>query len=197
MKLELTSNEFNINEAISGGALYIQNKDDIEINENRNIILEHNRFKENYAEYFGGAIYTKFSKLNLIEAKNNEIIFNKAGVMSGGIYTYHYSHKNLFNNNSNFIFRNNTVNSYINNYSSNPSSISLDTIIRKNPINIITSDYLPLSFSIYDEYDNIIHDFTKYYSDITLRVSLKSEKTYINKMKLLGNICLFINGKIN
>jgi len=194
MKLELTSNEFNINEAISGGALYIQNKDDIEINENRNIILEHNRFKENYAEYFGGAIYTKFSKLNLIEAKNNEIIFNKAGVMSGGIYTYHYSHKNLFNNNSNFIFRNNTVNLYINNYSSNPSSISLDTIIRKNPINIITSDYLPLSFSIYDEYDN---DFTKYYSDITLRVSLKSEKTYINKMKLLGNICLFINGKIN
>jgi hypothetical protein len=203
MELKLISNEFYKNTAINGGALYIQNREDIDNNDDdRRIILQDNIFKENFAENFGGGIYAKFSKLHLVDAINNKITFNKAGIMGAGIYTSHFSSK-FSNNTQDFIFTNNTINSSINDYSSKPSYISLDTKLSKNPINIITGDYFPLSFTMYDEYDNIINDVTKYYSNIMLKVSIQSKIANINhknntlNTKISGNISSFINGKFD
>lgn len=202
-ELNLISNNFNGNKAINGGALFIRDDDNIYENDddddNVNILIENNIFQKNIAENFGGAICSEYSKLDLAKALDNEIIYNKAGIMGGGIYTSNSSNKNLFNNEC-FKFENNTINSYINNYTSKPSYIALETKLTKNPNNIITGDYFPLSFTIHDIYDNVINDITKYYSSLLLKVVLTSKNKNKNKngntsnVKILGNIGSFLNG---
>jgi len=204
-KLNLTNTYFIKNKAVNGGAIYISDsisKDIDNINDNiyNNIKIENNTFKENTANDFGGAIYSEYSKFYLADSKNNLITFNKAGIMGGGIYSPKYIDKTIFDL-SNNIIENNTINSFIDNYTSKPSYILLNTIFEDDTINIITGEYISLVFTLYDEFDNIVNDITKFYSSITLKLTLTNEEDEYDQNNLNyiinGNICSFINGIIN
>ncbi|OUM68061.1 hypothetical protein PIROE2DRAFT_4345, partial [Piromyces sp. E2] len=206
LSLNLTSNIFEKNQALNGGALFFGNKIENNVNDALFINIENNIFKENFAENFGGAIYSNYNQLGLAISKDNQIIFNEAGIMGGGVYSPNEINKNLFNF-DNSLIENNTVSSYINNYTSEPSYILLNTTLNKNKNNIITGDYFPLNFTLFDEFNNLVEDITKYYSSITFKV-LMIEKNSIendiikddfsNKLasyKITGNIGSFMKGK--
>ncbi|OUM59931.1 hypothetical protein PIROE2DRAFT_63458 [Piromyces sp. E2] len=198
MKLELTSNIFSKNKGENGGALYFGMEKENNIYDNRTISIEDNNFYENEAYFFGGAIYTEYDKYKSASIKNNKISYNKAGVMGGGIYS-----KNSIDLKG-YEFVNNTSSSLIENYISKPSTIKLDTVLKKNT-ELNTGEYLPLSFTLQDESGNTIVDITKYYSLLTLRFNLVKKNDYTiennlsDKLKdnfyLTGNIGSFIYGK--
>lgn len=204
----MISNEFINNKASNGGALYLEDGNDINENNTDIINIENNTFQKNSAENFGGAIYSEYSHLYLATSKNNEITFNNAGVMGGGIYTPKNAKKTIFNIDD-LKIENNTVNSYINDYTSKPSYITLNTVLPNENINIVTGDPFPLDFTLYDEYDNVIEDITKYYSSMIIKVILEEINTpYQNgeninnkkknsNFKLIGNIGTFIKGNNN
>jgi len=93
--------------------------------------------------------------------------------MDGGIYSLFSEEKELYFNEEKFKFKNNSVDNYINNIGSKPSFINLKTKI--NSYNITTGDYFPLSFILYDRFDAILEDFSKYYSFMTLKVNLEED----------------------
>jgi len=212
MKLNLSSNVFQNNKALNGGGLFL--KDDLleysfdnTYSENNMIIVENNNFTENIAINEGGAIYLDYSKFYLAQPKNNKIAFNKAGIMGGGIYSlYSDDKKNIFSE-ENFNMINNTVESNISNIESKPSYIALDS--NKYFYNITSGEYIPLTFTMYDQFNNTLKDYSEYYSSITLKVKLQKEKEENNNFdydydtlkenidyKLSGNIGSFINGDI-
>ena len=122
--------------------------------------------------------------------------------MGGGTFSSGITVKNFIENNQ---LENNMVHSNINNYSSIPSYILLNTTLTDKSKKIITGDYLSLKFLMYDAYDNKIEDITKYYSPINIKVVMsetnnKNDYDDNNEQKkifnIVGNICYFSNGKI-
>eukprot|EP00833_Pecoramyces_ruminatium_P004015 jgi/Orpsp1_1/1178047/evm.model.c7180000063848.1 len=205
IEFKLISNIFSKNVAINGGALYLSNALNDELNENRTINISNNIFQKNKALNFGGAIYYKFNKVYSVVTNNNDIVYNEAGIMGGGIYTPEIIDKKLFDI-GNCNIKNNTVNSYENNYTSKPAYIKLNTTLNNNIYNINSGDYFPLTFTLHDEFDNIINDNTMYYSLMSLMITLKEENNKIfdeeedssnlNKnYYLTGNTGTFVNGK--
>ncbi|OUM69523.1 hypothetical protein PIROE2DRAFT_2621 [Piromyces sp. E2] len=206
LNLYINSSYFYGNNAIQGGALYIMDKINNSGEENY-INFENNIFEKNTAENFGGALYLELNNKYKTNSNNNTIIYNKAGIMGGGIYFSEFIDKDMFNMND-FTFVNNTSNSYIDDYTSKPTYILLKTKLNSNTVNITTGDYFPLLFGLYDEFDKPFIDITKYYSSLTLKVTLEpkynisveEKESYVNEIKknseynLLGNIGLFING---
>jgi len=199
LEFNLNSNNFSKNKARNGGALYIgkeQRKDTS--NENKEMIIENNNFYENYAEILGGAIYSEYNKISLAKVKSNTVLYNKAGVIGAGIYTSDpYDNKTIDING--FKFEKNTVNSLIDNYTTKPAYISLNTTLKDNSRNINAGNYYPLIFSLHDEYGQIIVDITKHYSimSLKLKIKLKSDDSIIDNSYLLGNTCTFIKGYCN
>jgi len=185
---------------VNGGAIYVKNSMNNfsnDNNENNIGYINDNVFISNEARNYGGAIYSEYNKIYLIENKNNTISYNKAGIDGGGIYSSNIVNKNLFDINQ-FEFINNTVNSFKNEYSSLPYYIVLNTKMENNSIKISSGDYLPLSFSLYDEYNNILEDMAKYYS-IALKISLyyednKDNSSTSDKIILNGNREVFVKG---
>jgi len=213
MEFHLTSNTFNENYAVNGGALYL--KENNVNNLDKTLIIENNIFNHNTAENFGGALYSKVTNLNIDNAKNNNITNNIAGINGGGLYTENKLFENIFNKDVLYL-KNNFVDTVNNDYSSNPSYITFNTTSQKESdhykFNIYSGDYLPLKFTLYDSYDKILDDITKYYSSITLKVLLIDNTNNNNNMNndynseysnsnstslnLLGNIGSFINGNV-
>ena len=94
-----------------------------------------------------------------------------------------------------------------NDYTSKPSYVTINTPIKNNFYNITSGGYISLSFSLYDEFDNVVIDGSKYYSSILLKAFLikknetneGSNKEYLSKQKdyiLTGNVGSFISGNI-
>jgi len=208
LRLNLSSNEFSKNNAVNGGAIYMKNGKIINMNENKTLIIENNIFNENSAEDFGGAMYSEFQKIYLAILVNNKFSYNKAGILGGGIFSPNSVVENLFNLENN-IYLNNTVNSIINDYTSKPAYILLEPDFPDNLIQITTGAYLNLVFTLYDEFNSIIKDITKYYSSMMIKTILEeqAEKKKINNINksnnksnnnnyhLIGNTCSFIQGK--
>ncbi|OUM63781.1 hypothetical protein PIROE2DRAFT_61093 [Piromyces sp. E2] len=95
--LILDSNKFTKNHAVNGGALYLENKNNISQGDTKTTILFNNNiFNENDALNFGGAIYSNYDKLYLANVSNNNITHNNAGVMGGGIYSPKHTEMTLF-----------------------------------------------------------------------------------------------------
>ncbi|OUM62833.1 hypothetical protein PIROE2DRAFT_61621 [Piromyces sp. E2] len=193
MELRLDSNVFIQNMATNGGALYLSNKQNYGKSEERPLNILNNSFKFNKAENFGGAIYSEFDQLHLAVTSNNNITYNKAGIIGAGLFTPSLVQRNLFNVKNDNI-ANNTVNSYINNYSTKPSYIMLNTTSKEGTFNITSGDYLPLKYLLYDEYNSVVEDITKYYSEIFLRIELKYDEES-TRIHLFGNTCSFNNGR--
>jgi len=214
LKLNLTSNIFTNNHAINGGAIFLEDEKMNKSGQDRNIVFKNNTFQNNIADEFGGALYADYKSLYNETASNNTISNNSSKVMGAGIFAQAWFDKNQFNVNNNIIY-NNTINSYHNDYTSKPSYITLDTKLNF-PLILNSGDHFPLVFSLYDKYDNIIEDITKYYSSITIKIILqpKYEDNYYDEennnnnneyniyystntktsYKLYGNIGTFIKG---
>ncbi|ORX59217.1 hypothetical protein BCR36DRAFT_275816 [Piromyces finnis] len=203
MKLSLISNKFYNNKAKNGGAIYFSKRTITDKNyQLTSIIIENNVFQDNMVSEYGGAIYSEYDQLHMALSKNNNITNNKSGIMGAGIYTPYSASKNIFNINT-CRFENNTVNSMvIDNFSSNPSYITLNTTLNNETI-INVGDYFPLKFNLLDEFNNTVIDITKHYSLMTLKLLLKTKnyqnstfKNSKNNHYILGNIGTFVNGII-
>ncbi|ORX57898.1 hypothetical protein BCR36DRAFT_402256 [Piromyces finnis] len=212
MNMNLTSNLFENNEGINGGALYFINHKNERFSDYNDadlwkINIENNTFIGNNAENFGGALYSEFNKLYLATTKNNNIINNSAGIMGGGLYSPNLIQKNLFGLENNYI-RDNLVNLHPNDYSSKPSYITLNTTLEKD-IEIASGGHLSLLFTLFDEFDNIVYDISNYYQSISIKIKLiENTLPSMGKMMekgikidkyshhyLLSNICSFNNGQ--
>jgi len=198
LEINFVSNNFIENSAVNGGALYISNSNKIDTNDNKPINFEINEFQKNRADYFGGAIYSEYEKLNLATIKECVIENNYSGIMGGGIYSPKSVNQTLFNiyntTNSNIKILNNKASSSVDNFSSKPSYITLET--KLNSTKITMGDNLSLTFYLYDEFNNLVEDTIKYYS-IGLKAELKNNN-YIDddeSISLLGNIGTFAYGK--
>jgi len=196
MDLSLNSNVFINNNGDNGGAIYFGNEiSNIDDMDNPTINMNNNIFKENKAERFGGAIYSNYYKLGQATVNDNQIVYNEAGISGGGIYSPNVSiNKTLFDM-TKIKIENNTVDSFIDNYSSKPSYIMLNS---NKTISVNVGEYIPLMFSLYDDFDNIIIDITKYYSFLSLKlVIMETDSSDINNSYILGNIGSFIKGIYN
>jgi len=203
MDLKLNSNYFGKNKARNGGALYFGKEQKANtIYENKEIIIENNQFYENYAQMFGGAIYSEYTDIYLAKTKDNIVSYNTAGIMGAGIYLSDPFDNKMINIKG-FKFENNTVNSAIDNYTTKPVYISLNTTLSSNSKKINMGDYLPLTIALRDEYGNVIMDITKHYSMIGVKLKIKLQSNdsknktnnNIDNYYLSGNVCTFINGK--
>jgi len=196
LNFNLTSNYFYKNNAMNGGAIFFSNLNtnegsDKDINEL--IYIENNVFEKNKAISYGGAIHLEFNKLRIEKYNNNNITNNEAGVLGGGVYL----NKNISFNMYNLYFKNNKVGSLDNNYSSQPSFISLNNTIENNIINVNAGNNISLKFDLKDIFNKIITDQSNYYSVIILKLILFNKynnSTTNNKYKILGNFCNFYEG---
>ncbi|ORX37498.1 hypothetical protein BCR36DRAFT_313638 [Piromyces finnis] len=209
LDLNLTSNTFEKNEGVNGGAIYINdNNNSLEKRNDRSyiMIINDNIFKENKAENYGGALYSRINTTisSISHSKNNIFKHNKSGILGGAIYSQNSREYNILDlqyNNEN-VFKDNTANDIINDYTSKPAYISLNTTINTWGNRITSGNFLPMLFILYDEYDNIMN-ITNYYNNIILKVNLEkkfkskhilgNEKNYY----LTGNIASFASGKCN
>ncbi|ORY47563.1 hypothetical protein LY90DRAFT_10045 [Neocallimastix californiae] len=203
----LTSNVFQKNKATNGGTIYlidkvIENKvkmknenENTNINTDHNVYMNNNTLKYNKADNFGGAIYYELNHEYSFKIENNEVLFNEAGILGGGVYSANSLNKFLFKGRV-YQIRNNTVNSYLNNFSTKPSYIKLNTEIPNNTINLITGEYLSLHFTIYDGYNTVVEDITRYFSSLTLKIVLEeTNKTNEDAIYALkGNTGTFTKG---
>ncbi|ORX50769.1 hypothetical protein BCR36DRAFT_397449 [Piromyces finnis] len=171
MDLNLISNIFSDNKSLNGGALYLKDSNNTISNNLSNIQIKNNIFRNNVVENFGGAIYSEYSNLYLAKTENNSIIYNSAGIIGGGIYSPFSINKNLFDINS-FEIGNNTISGYINDYASKPSYITLNKKLDIKNKELRPGDYLPLIFTLYDEFDQLYNDIIKYYSMLSLNLDL-------------------------
>ncbi|ORX58410.1 hypothetical protein BCR36DRAFT_343580 [Piromyces finnis] len=200
MNFKLISNQFYDNKAKNGGALYISDNRNLNNNEDMEIIFENNIFEKNSAKDFGGAIYSDFSKLYLVSSKNNSFIYNNSGVRGGGIYLLSTIDKDLFNLKNSY-FNNNSVSNLIDDFSTRPSYIVLNTNRKDEILNIDSQVYFPLTFTLYDGFGNIFTDVNKYfYTILTLKLEIKkineNNENYEDDENyyIIGNTGTFVNG---
>jgi len=195
MDLSLNSNVFINNNGDNGGAIYFGNEiSNIDDMNNPTVNINNNIFKENKAERFGGAIYSNYHKLGQATVNDNQIVYNEAGISGGGIYSPNSINETLFDM-TKIKIENNTVDSFIDNYSSKPLYIMLNS---NETISVNVGEYIPLMFSLYDDFDNIIIDITKYYSFLSLKlVMVETDFSDIDNSYILGNVGSFIKGIYN
>lgn len=197
MEFSLLDSDFIKNEALHGGAIYFGDKSNLSNTKSQDIkiTMKNNNFMDNIADLFGGAIYSEFKTVNTFIEENNKISNNKAGITGGGLYISKLDNeKSLIFNNSEIV--DNTSNDFTNNYSTNPSYIKLDTSFERNKISLYSGDYLPLTFTLYDDYDQVVKDLSEYYSYITLMVTLKEKYNENNvNFKLTGNSGNLLRGQ--
>jgi len=198
IKFNLNDSSFEKNNGKYGGALYFDsNHSHNTDNHSNEIIFENVTFKENYVNYFGGAIYSKNNELNSLKSTNVIFNENQAGVAGGGVF--------IFNTNSNFQnipyesfdFNNNKANSHGDDIGTSPSLIkfkndnSTISVDDHQEYTISSGSYFPLKFSLYDNFNNLIKDPNNYYSNIIINISLQNNtKNYKSK----GNVGSFSKG---
>jgi len=150
-------------------------------------------FINNKSKYFGGAIYSKYKYLYTLNINNTKFIKNYAGVAGGALFSPNLPQYNLFNY-KNCEFVSNTAESHGNDFATNPYIIKLLNEDKYNDVILKTGSYLPIIFSIYDSFENLIQDQYKYYSDISVKVAVENKNNQNTVSILNGNIGSFING---
>ncbi|OUM60765.1 hypothetical protein PIROE2DRAFT_13403 [Piromyces sp. E2] len=171
---------------LNGGSVYFQKTSDIELNHSIKII--DTQFKNNKAEYFGGAIYSDFVGLNNLNTKNVTFIGNHA-YAGGAIYSNKNCNKALFSKNTMYI--NNTAESHGKDFATSPYIVNFKQSELKNYI-VTSGELFPLQFNLTDEFGQIIQDVSKYYSNIILTLT-----PIINDDEIIliyGNSCYFLKG---
>eukprot|EP00833_Pecoramyces_ruminatium_P000369 jgi/Orpsp1_1/1174401/evm.model.c7180000049960.1 len=97
-------------------------------------------------------------------------------------------------NDKNIKYINNTSESHGNNYATDPYMINLLTENIEN-ITLKSGDLFPLKFNIIDEFDQIIEDMSKLYSNIILKMDIENlDENNKKNIKLIGNMCFYSKG---
>ncbi|KAG4088500.1 hypothetical protein H8356DRAFT_1280889 [Neocallimastix lanati (nom. inval.)] len=195
--MKILSSVFENNYGINGGVIYFGQSNN-HLNKNT-IELVDLIFNKNRAEYFGGVIFSDYEYLNFQNIRN--VTFTENHAYAGGVvYIDNENSKNdennienkfIFMENKNFKYIHNTAESHGNNYATDPYM----TDLLKSDINnfvIKSGDSFPLKFNLTDEFNQIIKDESKLYSNMGLKISIANEDN--NKYKLNGNMCFFSNG---
>eukprot|EP00833_Pecoramyces_ruminatium_P011725 jgi/Orpsp1_1/1185757/evm.model.c7180000095105.1 len=197
LDLLISSTIFENNNAFNGGALYLRN--DHLSNPNNNtwkMEMIDSEFINNISQVFGGAIYSDISGKYNLDLKN--LYFSKNKAYIGGAF---YSNNNVtlalksnYFNYSDIILYANIAESHGNNIGTKPNRIILTTI-KSNQVTLRSGDVYPLKFNLVDDFDNIVFDNSRYYSDIGLYIYNSNEKSKKQDYKIKGNRCIFIDGK--
>lgn len=188
--MKINSTIFEKNKGLNGGAIYLNKLLHNSLNKlNNSIDIENTQFIYNSADYFGGAIYSDFEGLNLSYIDKIYFKFNYA-YAGGAIYTNNNRNNNLFNVKSpNMYFINNTSVSHGPDFATGPYIVNQTLqYISKNEVSITSGKSFPLQFKLLDEYEQIIYDTSKYYSNIFLKLTCKDDT------KIIGNSCYFTRG---
>jgi len=204
LNLTITSSIFEENRAQNGGAIYFNegindennnNNNNINNNNNNNnsITIKDTTFKNNIADYFGGAIYSDYEELYITNIENVEFISNKA-YSGGAIYTSNNKNKTLFdvyNKNINYI--DNIAESHGNDYATDPYMINL---INENIRNIVikSGSTFSLEFDLKDQFNQYVNDISKYYSNIGLETYITNDNINQTDYAMLKNTCYFYRG---
>ncbi|ORX53824.1 hypothetical protein BCR36DRAFT_283869, partial [Piromyces finnis] len=206
IQFDINNSEFENNKGLNGGVMYFGKEKNENENENNKheLNIKNTNFINNKSKYFGGVIYSKYKNLHSLIASNTKFINNYAGVAGGALFSPNYPQYYLFDYN-NCEFMDNKAESHGNDYATNPSLIKLLNDDKYHDYKMKSGSYLPISFLIYDSYENIIHDHYHYYSDIYIKV-LVEKINYNSKGKsndndnnygeisiLKGNIGSFVN----
>jgi len=195
--MKILSSVFENNYGINGGVIYFGQSNN-HLNENT-IELVDLIFNKNRAEYFGGVIFSDYEYLNFQNIRN--VTFTENHAYAGGVvYIDNENSKNdennienkfIFMENKNFKYIHNTAESHGNNYATDPYMTDLLKLDINNFV-IKSGDSFPLKFNLTDEFNQIIKDESKLYSNMGLKISIANEDN--NKYKLNGNMCFFSNG---
>jgi len=199
LDLNINSSVFEYNNANNGGVMYFSRS--LKHNNANEIKLYNSIFSNNKADYFGGVIYSNYEKLQIVDTLNTTFKENHA--YSGGGFYFNYNnnanHEILNLNDTKIEFVNNTSESHGNDYATDTYMIlSLNDGIKG--FNIKSGESYSLKFNVIDEYNQIIRDISKYYSNIILKISENDDQDSMNldsssvKKKFTGNICYFSNG---
>jgi len=189
LNLSIESSRYISNAAVNGGALYLD-KTLINNNFQSNIKLTNVTFQSNIAYDYGGALYSDYDKLYVAEIQDVNFNKNIANIAGGAIFVPNeYNKKSLDISKCNFV--NNIGETHGNDFTTEVSYIKLSN----TDINTIikSGDYIPLKFSLYDEYGKFIFDKFNIYSGISLSINIQNNDT--PKYEIRENKCTFFMGK--
>jgi len=191
--MEISSTIFEDNYALNGGALYISGP--LNDNNNKQIDIEifNSQFLSNKALYYGGAIYLNSNNYDLSKIKN--LNFMKNSAYAGGSIFFNSNNFTLFEMKKNEVkFINNTSESHGNNIATKPYMVHLITSISEE-ISIKSGIIYPLLFELDDQFDQIIVDESKYYSNINIHI-ININNDIDDDIMIKGNSCIFHKGNI-
>ncbi|KAL6625859.1 hypothetical protein U3516DRAFT_794237 [Neocallimastix sp. 'constans'] len=156
----------------------------------------HSKFIKNSSKVFGGAIYSDLFGMQTLNMVNTEFINNFAYI-GGTIYINHIKgkptiEKSLRNQNIKYI--NNTSESYGDIYATKPDRIILNNM-KSDEIIIKSGEIYPLEFLLLDEFNQIVIDDSRYYTEIYLEINKISDEKNEDNIKINGNDCIFTRGK--
>ncbi|ORY28851.1 hypothetical protein LY90DRAFT_674031 [Neocallimastix californiae] len=208
--IEISKLNFNNNinnNKLKCGSIHLRN--------NLKVKIEDSNFIHNHSKSNGGALcFDNFLTMDMDLISN--YFYENRGFNGGALYLINDALSNKNTKDKDCIFFNNTVSYHDSNYATRPSILSLDTAIEN--IKIFTGDYLPLEFTVHDEFGDKIEDVYNNYSTITMVISMYEKDEYIEnyyldqkrhennnimfsvlsmhiKYNLLGNIGTFKHGK--
>lgn len=185
----IESSVFINNYGLNGGAIYIYSDN---FNESNNtFLLKNTTFLENKAKYMGGSIFINYDKINFKGIDKVNFEMNKA-YAGGAIYI---NNTNIpFKLENDYIYVNNLAESHGNEYASIPYKIELISH-ESNEMTLISGESCHLEFYIYDKFKNIIIDYSKIYSNLSVRAYNNNTNFEENvDYKIYGNICYFSQG---
>eukprot|EP00833_Pecoramyces_ruminatium_P007738 jgi/Orpsp1_1/1181770/evm.model.c7180000078520.1 len=195
LNINITSSVFCNNYAMNGGVIYFNKK--LSNNNINNINIADSVFSKNNAKYYGGVIYSNIEALNLSKISNTT--FNENHAYAGGILYLNninnYTFFDVKDKNKNIKFIDNISESHGNEFASGPSVKTLITGKTKE-ITVRSGEIFPLEYKLIDEFDQIIKDISKYYSNIILKI-YNDDENENEKNILYGNTCHFFKGICN
>lgn len=134
--------------------------------------------------------------MDLTNIKN--VIFTENKAYAGGAL-YSNNNKNCIffniNDKDNIKFLNNTSESHGKEYATRPYIIKL-VAISKEQLNIASGEAVSFKFSLFDEYNQLIIDISRFYPNIYIYAfNNDNNLDEIPDNYIIGNICNFSNGK--
>ena len=205
--MNITNSIFTSNLSHSNGgviSIMSRNDDDDDIqNSNNQLTLLNSTLSENSARYFGGVFYININNKNdyLFDINDNLFENNTAGVAGAVFFLSNnyqkYQPEEFMDYNK---FYNNHANSHGDNFASNPSIIYYNDTnkLSNKPLKLISGNSINFNVQLYDEFNHLIDDKEKYYSNINFQVDLiNSDNSTLNtkQYKILNNIIIIEHGK--
>ncbi|OUM65972.1 hypothetical protein PIROE2DRAFT_6962 [Piromyces sp. E2] len=148
-------------------------------------------FKNNIADYFGGAIYSDYEGLYLTNITNVNFFSNRA-YSGGAIYTSNDGDLTLFDvNNKNINYTDNYSESHGNNYATKPYMIYLVSEYTGN-ITVKSGKTFRLEFILTDQFNQYVNDISKYYNNIGINANTENMNNSESDYDIFRKFVIFL-----